>query len=238
MLKSPFEFVKDIESGKHFVLFYENAEYSRSICFAFFKDGLEKDEDVFYFTAKEDEDFFKNEFIEKMYGPNVTYEYNNTSNITFNEKLFHGKNIPSISDIHDDNTVDDINNEIINMVKNNSYNNNNYQDKQSPIVTRNNNNSNSTNYDRVLMVLRCMHKLETRDQVQYNILWEKNFRNIKLRQELPTASLICTYPVENIIKVLKGESKVYSPWMTNLLEIYDGVIYARNNWTGAAFNFV
>ena len=65
MLKSPFEFVKDIGSGRHFVLFYENAEYSRSICFAFLKDGLEKDEHVFYLTAKEDKDFL-NEFIEKI----------------------------------------------------------------------------------------------------------------------------------------------------------------------------
>ena len=240
MLKSPFEFVKDIGSGRHFVLFYENAEYSRSICFAFLKDGIEKDEHVFYLTAKEDKDFFKNEFIEKMFGPNITYEYNNTPDVPFNEKLFHGENIPSLSDISSNKTVDEINDEIVNIVKNNNINNNG--DKRSHIETNNNNNNSNNNNppsdNRIMMVLRCLHKIETRDQIQYNISWERNFRNIKLRQNLPNASLICTYPVENIIEVLKGKSKVYSPCMTNLLEIYDGVIYARNNWTGTAFNFV
>lgn len=227
MLKSPVEFVKDIEPGRHFVLFYENIEYSRSICFAFLKAGMENNEHSIYITAKEDKDFFKNEFVETMYGPNVIYEYNNTPNATFRESLFHAQNIPSLSDIHDNEMIDSIDKEIVNTI-NDTINSNNHQNDLSD--------KNHLSKNRV--ILRCLHKADTKEQIQKNIQWEKNFRNTKLREELPKTPIICTYPINDIIKILKGNSKLHSPWMTQLLEMYDGVIYARNSWTGAAFNFV
>ena len=232
MLKSPVEFVKDIKQGRHFVLFYENAEYSRSICFEFLKSGMENQEHSFYITAKEDKDFFKNEFIEKMYGPNVIYQYNDTSNARFKEDLFHGQNISDLAS-RQVNRVGNINSEIVDIVKDI------IQEKQGDLVNKNNNSSdNNSSGSSSRLILRCIHKIETQNQIQDNITWERNYRNIKLRQDLPNTSLICTYPVDKIIEVLEGKSKAYSPWMTDLLEIYDGVIYARNNWTGAAFNFV
>lgn len=231
MLKSPIEFVKDIESGRHFVLFYENAEYSRSICFGFLKAGMENHEHSFYITAKEDKDFFKNEFIEKMYGPNIIYDYNTTPNATFREELFHGQNISDFARNDGGGKIlDDTNKEIVNVVNNIIKGNQNNNAFQESNLTKKSNSSR--------MVFRCLHNIETQNQVQNSIKWERNFRNSKLRKELPNTSLVCTYQIENIIETLKGKSNMHSSWMTELLEMYDGVIYARNNWTGAAFNFV
>jgi hypothetical protein len=44
--------------------------------------------------------------------------------------------------------------------------------------------------------------------------------------------MICTYPVHNIIPTISD----YGRWMNELLEIYDGVIFARKFWKGVAFS--
>jgi hypothetical protein len=46
------------------------------------------------------------------------------------------------------------------------------------------------------------------------------------------------YPVDDNTKALKGESLLYSPWMKELIDIYDGVIYANANWQGVAYDFI
>jgi hypothetical protein len=44
--------------------------------------------------------------------------------------------------------------------------------------------------------------------------------------------MICTYPVNNIIPTIL-DSGNYGKWMNDLLEIYDGVIFARKFWKGS-----
>jgi hypothetical protein len=76
------------------------------------------------------------------------------------------------------------------------------QDKQNNYLSKNHL-SNNTNR----LVLQCLHKTATPDQIQNNITWEKYFRNTKLRKDLPNTSLIYTYSGDNIIETLKGQSK-------------------------------
>ena len=93
MFKSPIDFAENIQFAKHIAMFYENAEYGRSVIFTFLKAGMKNREHCFYFTSEEeDTDFFKNEFVETMFGPNVTYEYNTDSNPRFDENLLHVEN--------------------------------------------------------------------------------------------------------------------------------------------------
>ena len=88
------------------------------------------------------------------------------------------------------------------------------------------------------MVLRCIYKTETEEQTLSNLIWERKFRNRTIRKALPDTAVLCTYPVDDIIEILNGNSLLYSAWMAKLLELYDGVIYANQDWTGAAFDFV
>jgi hypothetical protein len=102
----------------------------------------------------------------------------------------------------------------------------------------NNNNQTFGGFRKKRSVLRCMHKVETKDQIIKNLIWEKNCRNTTFRKKLTNSSILCTYPVNNIMDVIEGKSKSHSQWMADLLEIYDGVIYAKLNWKGAAFNLI
>jgi len=47
--------------------------------------------------------------------------------------------------------------------------------------------------------------------------------------------MICTYPVDNIIPTI-SDTGSYGKWMIDLLEMYDGVIFARKLWKGVAFS--
>ena len=69
------------------------------------------------------------------------------------------------------------------------------------------------------IALKCLHKIETKEQIKNNILWEKNYRNTILRDALPNCSIICSYPINDILSTIKGESSIYSEWMADLLEI-------------------
>jgi hypothetical protein len=89
-----------------------------------------------------------------------------------------------------------------------------------------------------IIVLQCIDAIQTADQTQNIIEWEKTFRNTLLRKNLPDTSLICMYPVDDNTKALKGQSLLYSPWMKELIDIYDGVIYANANWQGVAYDFI
>jgi hypothetical protein len=83
------------------------------------------------------------------------------------------------------------------------------------------------------LVLRCIFKINTQDQIRSNLEWERQFRAKDLKHSQGT--MICTYPVSNIIPTISDSKGDYGKWMSELLELYDGVIFARKFWTGVAF---
>lgn len=91
----------------------------------------------------------------------------------------------------------------------------------------------STNDQPDRLVLRCIFKTNTQEQIRSNLEWERDYRfkNLKHLQ----GTMICTYPVSNIIPTISDSVGDYSKWMSKLLELYDGVIFARKFWKGVAF---
>jgi hypothetical protein len=83
------------------------------------------------------------------------------------------------------------------------------------------------------VVLRCVFKTDTEEQIRLNLKWERDYRYRELKGLQGT--MICTYPVNNIIPTI-SDSGSYGKWMNDLLEIYDGVIFARKFWKGVAFS--
>jgi hypothetical protein len=83
------------------------------------------------------------------------------------------------------------------------------------------------------VVLRCIFKTDTEEQIISNLKWERDYRYRELKGLQGT--MICTYSVNNIIPTI-SESGGYGKWMNELLEIYDGVIFARKFWKGVAFS--
>jgi hypothetical protein len=83
------------------------------------------------------------------------------------------------------------------------------------------------------VVLRCIFKTDTEEQIRSNLKWEHDYRYMGLKGLQGT--MICTYLVNNIIPTIL-DSRGYGQWMNNLLEIYDGVIFARKFWKGVAFS--
>ena len=83
------------------------------------------------------------------------------------------------------------------------------------------------------IVLRCIFKTDTEEQIRSNLKWEYDYRYMGFKGLQGT--MICTYLVNNIIPTI-SDSGGYGKWMNNLLEIYDGVIFARKFWKGVAFN--
>jgi hypothetical protein len=95
-----------------------------------------------------------------------------------------------------------------------------------------NNPSESGQTDRI--VLRCVYKVENEEQIKSNLKWEHDYR-FKNLKDLGT-TLVCTYPVNDIIPTISDSTGPYGKWMNDLLEIYDGVIFARRFWKGVGFN--
>jgi DcmR-like sensory protein len=83
------------------------------------------------------------------------------------------------------------------------------------------------------LVLRCIFTINSREQIRSNLEWEREFRAKDLKHLQGT--MICTYPVSNIIPTISDSEGDYGRWMSDLLELYDGVIFARKFWTGVAF---
>jgi hypothetical protein len=83
------------------------------------------------------------------------------------------------------------------------------------------------------IVLRCVYKINTEEQIKSNLKWEHDYRFKNLKDAGTT--VVCTYPVNDIIPTI-SDSGPYGKWMNTLLETYDGVIFARKFWKGVAFN--
>ncbi|HEY6884439.1 MAG TPA: MEDS domain-containing protein [Nitrososphaeraceae archaeon] len=84
------------------------------------------------------------------------------------------------------------------------------------------------------IVLRCIYKINTEEQIKSNLKWERQYRLKKLKNGVTT--LLCVYPIDNIIPTMSDSTGAYGKWMNDLLAMYDGVIFARRFWKGVAFN--
>ena len=84
------------------------------------------------------------------------------------------------------------------------------------------------------LVLKCIFKVSTKEEIKSNLEWERDYRIRDLKQLKGT--IICTYPVDNILYTITDSVDDYGRWMNDLLELYDGVIFARKSWKGVAFN--
>ncbi len=84
------------------------------------------------------------------------------------------------------------------------------------------------------LVLKCIFKINTQQQIKSNLEWERDFRDRNLKRLHGT--MICTYPVNNILFTISDAIGDYGRWMSSILELYDGVIFARKLWKGVAFN--
>jgi hypothetical protein len=83
-------------------------------------------------------------------------------------------------------------------------------------------------------VLRCVYKINTEEQIRSNLEWEHDYR-LKDLKSLGT-TVICTYPIDDIVPTISDSKGSYGKWMSDILEIYDGVIFARRFWKGVALN--
>ncbi|MGN6351528.1 MAG: hypothetical protein ACTHL3_08710 [Candidatus Nitrosocosmicus sp.] len=233
MLKTPMEFVKDIKAGMHIVLFFEEIEYARAISFAYLIQGIENKENCFYITSKEDKFFIKKEFEYTFLKFRESFgAYKNK----FKDTFLKIEKLPNLFEYP--NGLDQATKDILNILKSGYL-------YTSPLKGYVGNESDQKVNDKDISkrgsdtkrtVLRCMHEVITREQILKNIEWEKNYRNTVFRKKMSNTSIICTYPVDNIMAVIEGNSTIYSQWMTELLNMYDAVIYAKFNWRGAAFN--
>jgi DcmR-like sensory protein len=84
------------------------------------------------------------------------------------------------------------------------------------------------------LVLKCIFKINTQQQIRSNLEWERDYRDRDLKRLHGT--IICTYPVNDILFTISDAIGDYGRWMSNLLELYDGVIFARKFWKGVAFS--
>jgi hypothetical protein len=84
------------------------------------------------------------------------------------------------------------------------------------------------------IVLRCVYKINTQEQIESNLKWEHEYRLKELKDG--TTTILCTYPVDNIMLTISDSTGAYGKWMNDLLSMYDRVIFARRFWKGVAFN--
>ena len=83
------------------------------------------------------------------------------------------------------------------------------------------------------IVLRCIYKVNSEEQIKSNLKWEHDYRFKNLKNS--GATVVCVYPVNDIIPTISDSTGPFGKWMHDLLEIYDGVIFARRFWKGVAF---
>ena len=83
------------------------------------------------------------------------------------------------------------------------------------------------------IVFNCIYKINTEEEIKSNLKWEREYRLKKLKN---TTTTLCTYPVKNILSELSDSIGAHAKWMSDLLNMYDGVIFAHKFWKGVAFN--
>ena len=202
--EQPLNFVRNARPPKHIVLFYEEAEYARMILFEFLNSGLVQKERCSY-ISEEETDSVKRE----MYDAGISvHEYLNNKQLLIHQ-------IPNLADYY-------------------SFSHSHVRplalERLSQLAVRAE--ARDSQPDR--LVLKCVFKVNTQEQVRSNLEWERDYRNRHLKRL--DGTLVCTYPVNNILLTISDSIGDHGRWMSNLLEWYDGVIFARKFWKGVAFS--
>jgi hypothetical protein len=211
LFQQPLNFVHGIEEGKHIVLFYEELEYAKMISFQFIKNGLAHHKDCSY-VSEEEEEAVKREMLDN--GIDV-------KKFTQNNQL----HIYQVTSLTNHNPRDP---RKIKEGKEEAAEGQDYIYNYSAILE---NPSKAGQSDRI--VLRCVYKVNSEEQIKSNLKWEHDYRFKSLKNS--GATVVCIYPVNDIIPTISDSTGPFGKWMHDLLEIYDGVIFARRFWKGVAF---
>jgi hypothetical protein len=211
LFQQPLNFVHQIEEGKHIVLFYEELEYAKMISFQFIRNGLSRRKDCSYLSEEE---------IESV-GREMSDSGVDVKKFTKNNQL----HIYQVSSLTDYNPRDSPNGqtELIGV---------DWEHKAADDTAILKNPSKIKESDRI--VLRCVYNVNTEEHIKSNLKWEHDYRFKNLKDTRTT--VVCTYPVNDIIPTISDSIGSYGKWMNTLLELYDGVIFARRFWKGVAFN--
>ena len=211
VFEQPLSFVNKVEEGKHIVLFYEELEYAKMISFQFIKDGLVHQKDCSYLSEEEVE-LVKTEMSDIGIGVNK---------FTSNNHL-HIYQVTSLTDYYHPR-------EGTELIEDRKAKRKAAADNTTTILR---NPSKIRKSDRI--VLRCVYNVDTEEQIKSNLRWEYGFRCKNLKNIGTT--LVSSYPINDIISTISDSTGSYGKWMSTLLELYDGVIFARKFWKGVAFN--
>jgi hypothetical protein len=206
LFEQPLDFVHHVKEGKHIVLFYEELEYANMISYQFIKSGLEHKKDCSYLSEEELE-VVKREMVDSGIG---------VKKFTRNEQL-HIYQVPSLTDYVENAQLKEIEQG---------------EERTATADTILRNLSEIRQSGRI--VLRCIYKINTEEQIKSNLKWEHDYHFKDLKNSGVT--VVCTYPINDIIPTLSDSKGCYGKWMNDLLEIYDGVIFARRFWKGVALN--
>ena len=212
LFQQPLNFVHGIEEGKHIVLFYEEIEYAKMLSFQFIKNGLAHQKDCSY-VSEEEEEAVKREMLDngidvkKFMQNNQLHIYRVTSLTNYNPRDSLGKTKEGKEEVAEGQDYVYNSNAIL----------------QNP--------SKAGQSDRI--VLRCVYKVNSEEQIKSNLKWEHDYRFKNLKNS--GATVVCVYPVNDIIPTISDSTGPFGKWMHDLLEIYDGVIFARRFWKGVAF---
>jgi hypothetical protein len=209
--EQPLSFVHRIEEGKHIVLFYEELEYAKMILFQFVKSGLLDQKDCSY-LSEEGEELVKRDMSDSTI---------DVKKFTHNDQL-HIYQVTSLTDYHHprETGLTEEEEKIQRKAK--------QKPPDDTAILKNP--SKIKESDRI--VLRCVYNVSTEEQIKSNLRWEYDFRY----KNLKASTLVSSYPINDIISTISGSTGSYGKWMNTLLEIYDGVIFARKFWKGVAFN--
>jgi MEDS: MEthanogen/methylotroph, DcmR Sensory domain len=193
-------------------LFYEELEYAKMISFQFIRNGLSHQKDCSYLSEEEIESVRR-----EMSDSGV-----DVKKFTQNNQL-HIYQVSSLTDYHPgDSRIGEM--KLIGV-----------KGEQEPAADDTailKNPSKISQSDRI--VLRCVYKINTQEQIKSNLKWEHDYRFKNLKDTRTT--VVCAYPVNDIIPTISDSTGPYGKWMNTLLELYDGVIFARRFWKGVAFN--
>jgi hypothetical protein len=209
--EQPLSFVHRIEEGKHIVLFYEELEYAKMILFQFVKSGLLDQKDCSY-LSEDEEELVKREMSDSTI---------DVKKFTHNDQL-HIYQVTSLTDYYHPR-------EETELIEDGKAKRKQAAADNTTILR---NPSEIRKSDRI--VLRCVYNVNTEEQITSNLRWEYDFRCKNLKRSGIT--LVSSYPINDIISTVSNSTGPYGKWMSTLLELYDGAIFARKFWKGVAFN--